>query len=164
MCRRDDDHTIVRPDVVAFDCFEQGGQGDAGVRAGVEARAIGTSAGVGQFLLAEEIQNLATQAKDRKLDLADLKGGTFSITNVGMIGGEYATPIINYPEVAILATLKIADRPRIENGEVVIKTILPLCLSFDHRVVDGAEVGRFMNDLINYLENPSLLLIDAEPG
>lgn len=116
------------------------------------------------FQLAEEIQNLAKMAKDRKLDMADLKGGTFSITNVGMIGGEYATPIINYPEAAILATLKIADRPRVIDGEVVIKTILPLCLSFDHRIVDGAEVGRFVNDLINYLENPSLLLIDAESG
>ncbi|MFC2165602.1 dihydrolipoamide acetyltransferase family protein [Acidobacteriota bacterium] len=116
------------------------------------------------FQLAEEIQNLAKMAKDRKLDMADLKGGTFSITNVGMIGGEYATPIINYPEAAILATLKIADRPRVKDGEIVIKTILPLCLSFDHRIVDGAEVGRFMNDLVNYLENPSLLLIDAESG
>jgi len=116
------------------------------------------------FQLAEEIQNLAKAAKDRKLDMADLKGGTFSITNVGMIGGEYATPIINYPEVAILATLKIDDRPRVENKEIKIKTILPLCLSFDHRVVDGAEVGRFMNDLVKYLENPGLLLVDAESG
>ncbi|MBN1224595.1 MAG: 2-oxo acid dehydrogenase subunit E2 [Candidatus Aminicenantes bacterium] len=114
------------------------------------------------FQLAAEIQSLAGQAKDRSLDMADLKGGTFSITNVGMIGGEYATPIVNYPEVAILATLKIADRPRVAEREIKIKKILPLCLSFDHRVVDGAEVGRFMNDLIHYLENPSLILVDQE--
>ncbi|MGB6340322.1 MAG: dihydrolipoamide acetyltransferase family protein [Candidatus Aminicenantaceae bacterium] len=114
------------------------------------------------FELAGEIQQLAEKAKSRTLDMADLKGGTFSITNVGMIGGEYATPIINYPEAAILATLKIADRVRAEGGEMKIKKILPLCLSFDHRVVDGAEVARFMNDLINLLENPSLLLIDSE--
>lgn len=114
------------------------------------------------FELAEEIQQLAKKAKSRTLDMADLKGGTFSITNVGMIGGEYATPIINYPEIAILATLKIADRVRAEAGEPKIKKILPLCLSFDHRVVDGAEVARFMNDLINLLENPSLLLIESE--
>jgi len=114
------------------------------------------------FQLAEEIQNLAEQAKDRTIDMADLKGGTFSITNVGMIGGEYATPIINYPEVAILATLRIDDRPRIEDGEIKIKKTLPLCLSFDHRVVDGAEVGRFMNDLIYFLENPGLILVDQE--
>ena len=113
------------------------------------------------FMLAEEIQNLAKSARDRTLDMADLKGGTFSITNVGMIGGEFATPIINYPEVAILATMKIADRARVANGAVVVKKTLPLCLAFDHRVIDGAEVARFMNDLINLLENPSLLLIES---
>lgn len=113
------------------------------------------------FELAEEIQNLAELAKARKLDMADLKGGTFSITNVGMLGGEFATPIINYPEVAILATLKIADRVRVENGNIIVKKTLPLCLSFDHRVIDGAEAARFMNDLIKNLENPSLLLIDS---
>ena len=113
------------------------------------------------FMLAEEIQNLAKTARDRALDLADLKGGTFSITNVGMIGGEFATPIINYPEVAILATMKIADRARVENGAVVVKKTLPLCLAFDHRVIDGAEVARFMNDLIKLLENPSLLLLES---
>ncbi|MEE8376856.1 MAG: dihydrolipoamide acetyltransferase family protein [Candidatus Aminicenantaceae bacterium] len=113
------------------------------------------------FMLAEEIQNLAKTARERSLDMADLKGGTFSITNVGMIGGEFATPIINYPEVAILATMKIADRARVENGAVVVKKTLPLCLAFDHRVIDGAEVARFMNDLINLLENPSLLLFES---
>ncbi len=113
------------------------------------------------FVLAEEIQNLVKSARERTLDMADLKGGTFSITNVGMIGGEFATPIINYPEVAILATMKIADRARVENGAVVVKKTLPLCLAFDHRVIDGAEVARFMNDLINLLENPSLLLLES---
>lgn len=113
------------------------------------------------FMLAEEIQNLAKSARDRTLDMADLKGGTFSITNVGMIGGEFATPLINFPEVAILATMKIADRARVANGAVVVKKTLPLCLAFDHRVIDGAEVARFMNDLINLLENPSLLLLDS---
>jgi len=111
------------------------------------------------FQLAEEIQSLAQAAKDRKLDMADLKGGTFSITNVGMLGGEIATPIINYPETAILATLKIADRVRAADGRMFIRKTLPLCLSFDHRVIDGAEAARFMNDLIHQLENPSLLLV-----
>ncbi len=109
------------------------------------------------FEIAEEIQNLAEAAKKRTIDLADLKGGTFSITNVGMIGGEAATPIINYPEVAILATLKIADRVRVENGEPRIKKILPLSLSFDHRVIDGAEAARFMNDLLARLEDAGFL-------
>ena len=107
--------------------------------------------------IASDIQNLAEAARKRTLDLADLKGGTFSVTNVGMIGGEAATPIINYPEVAILATLKIKDRVRAEKGEVRTRLTLPLCLSFDHRVVDGAEAARFMNDLIKSVEDPRLL-------
>jgi pyruvate dehydrogenase E2 component (dihydrolipoamide acetyltransferase) len=104
--------------------------------------------------IAAEIQELAKAAKERTLDLADLKGGTFSVTNVGVIGGDAATPIINYPEVAILATMRIAERARVENGAVVVKTTLPLCLSFDHRVVDGAEAARFTKDLIRFLEAP----------
>jgi pyruvate dehydrogenase E2 component (dihydrolipoamide acetyltransferase) len=114
------------------------------------------------FELAEEIQKLAESTKKRTIDMADLKGGTFSITNVGLIGGEAATPIINYPEVAILATLKIAPRVRVEEGNVKVKNILPLCLSFDHRVIDGAEAARFMVDLIKFLENPDLLLTEPE--
>jgi len=114
------------------------------------------------FELAEEIQKLAESTKKRTIDMADLKGGTFSITNVGMIGGEAATPIINYPEVAILATLKIAPRVRVEEGNIKVKNILPLCLSFDHRVIDGAEAARFMIDLIKFLENPNLLVTESE--
>ena len=109
------------------------------------------------FEIAEEIQNLAEAARNRSVDLADLKGGTFSITNVGMIGGEAATPIINYPEAAILATMKIKDRVRVKDGQVQVKKILPLCLSFDHRVIDGAEAARFMNDLIAKLEDATFL-------
>ncbi|MGA2362335.1 MAG: dihydrolipoamide acetyltransferase family protein [Candidatus Aminicenantales bacterium] len=112
--------------------------------------------------IAEEIQNLARAARERALDLADLKGGTFSITNVGVIGGTAATPIINYPEVAILATMKIDDRARVENGVVVVKKTLPLCLSFDHRVIDGAEAARFMKDLIRFLEEPEKLPLAGE--
>jgi pyruvate dehydrogenase E2 component (dihydrolipoamide acetyltransferase) len=75
-----------------------------------------------------------------------------------MLGGEYATPIINYPEVAILATMKIADRVRVRDGDVRIIKTLPLCLSFDHRVTDGAEAARFSNDLVSFLESPEKLL------
>ena len=116
---------------------------------GVEQKSI--------FDLAGEIQALAEAAKKRTLDLADLKGGTFSITNVGGIGGEAATPIINYPEVAILATMKISDRVRIKDGKLASVKTLPLCLSFDHRVIDGAEAARFMNDLIAKLEDANFL-------
>lgn len=112
--------------------------------------------------LAAEIQDLAARARDRTIDLADLKGGTFSITNVGVIGGEVATPIINYPEVAILATMKVADRARVVGGAVGIKRTLPLCLAFDHRVVDGAEAARFTKDLIRFLEAPESLPLEGE--
>ncbi|HVP90648.1 MAG TPA: dihydrolipoamide acetyltransferase family protein [Terriglobales bacterium] len=104
--------------------------------------------------IADEVQALAKAARGRTLDLADLKGGTFSITNVGVIGGDVATPIINYPEVAILASMRIADRARVADGAVVVRKTLPLCLSFDHRVVDGAEAARFAKDLIRFLEEP----------
>ena len=109
------------------------------------------------FELAGEIQTMAEAAKKRSLDLADLKGGTFSITNVGGIGGEAATPIINYPEAAILATLKIKERVRVKNGQVMAVKTLPLCLSFDHRIIDGAEAARFMNDLVANLEDADFL-------
>ena len=112
--------------------------------------------------IAAEIQALARSARERTLDLADLQGGTFSITNVGVIGGDFATPIINYPEVAILATMRIADRPRVVAGAVAVKKVLPLCLSFDHRVVDGAEAARFTKDLIRFLEAPESLPLRGE--
>lgn len=112
--------------------------------------------------IAEEIPRLAKAARDRTLDLADLKGGTFSITNVGKIGGEAASPIINYPEVAILATMVVKDRVRAEDGRAVVRKTLPLCLSFDHRVIDGAEAARFSKDLIAFLENPERLLTIPE--
>jgi pyruvate dehydrogenase E2 component (dihydrolipoamide acetyltransferase) len=105
--------------------------------------------------LAADIRDLAKAARDRTVDLADLKGGTFSITNVGVIGGDMATPIINFPETAILATMKIADRVRVRNGAVAIVKTLPLCLSFDHRVIDGAEAARFTRDLIALIEKIS---------
>ncbi len=112
--------------------------------------------------LAKELQEVVKKAEERSLDMADLKGGTFTITNVGSLGGIYATPIVNYPEVAILATGKIADRPVVKDGKIVVRKILPLALSFDHRVLDGAEAARFTNDLIALLENPEKIPTEAE--
>jgi pyruvate dehydrogenase E2 component (dihydrolipoamide acetyltransferase) len=112
--------------------------------------------------IAAEIQALAKAARERTLDLADLKGGTFSITNVGVIGGDFATPIINYPEVAILATMRIGDRARVAGGSVVVRKTLPLCLAFDHRVVDGAEAARFTKDLVRFLEAPESLPLEGD--
>jgi len=111
------------------------------------------------FDLADEVQRLAELASSRKIDLADLKGGTFTITNYGVFGGTYGTPIINYPEVAILGTGRIEDAPMAKDGEVKVRKKLALSLSFDHRVLDGAEAARFLNDIIKHLENPTLLLM-----
>ena len=112
------------------------------------------------YQLAREIAQLARKAQERKTDLADLKGGTFTITNIGVLGGMHATPIINYPEVAILATGRIRDKFVLRGGIPRTRKVLPLSLSFDHRVVDGAEAARFVNKIIMYLENTDLLLAE----
>ena len=111
--------------------------------------------------LAGEVQRLTELADSRKVDLGDLKGGTFTITNYGVFGGTYGTPIINYPEAAILGTGKIMDMPMVTDGEIKIRKVMHLSLSFDHRIMDGAEAARFMNDLKKYLEDPELLLLSG---
>jgi pyruvate dehydrogenase E2 component (dihydrolipoamide acetyltransferase) len=113
------------------------------------------------FELAQESAQLAEKARNRTIDLADLKGGTFTITNYGAVRGIYGTPIINYPEVAILGIGKIQEKPVVRNEKVVIRRILPLSLSFDHRVVDGAEAARFLNTVITRLEDPDLILLET---
>jgi pyruvate dehydrogenase E2 component (dihydrolipoamide acetyltransferase) len=109
--------------------------------------------------IAEELVELSELAMSRKIDLADLKGGTFTITNYGVFGGTYGTPIINYPEIAILGTGRIVDTPLVIDGEIKARKAMHLSLTFDHQVLDGADAARFMNDLKKYLENPNLLLI-----
>jgi pyruvate dehydrogenase E2 component (dihydrolipoamide acetyltransferase) len=110
--------------------------------------------------IAGEIERLVNLARDRKIDLMDLKGGTFTITNIGVIGGTYATPILNFPEVAILGVGKIREVPLVKDGEVIVRKVLSLSLTFDHRVVDGAEAARFMNDVIKRLADPDLLIVE----
>ena len=114
----------------------------------------------GLVALAEEVMDLADRARSRDLEPGEMQGGTFSITNFGAIGGEYATPIINYPETAILGLGHLEQRPVVEDGDVVARHTLPLSLSIDHRVIDGAEAAQFVNTLKEYLENPSLLLLE----
>ncbi|OGP92348.1 MAG: hypothetical protein A2156_14800 [Deltaproteobacteria bacterium RBG_16_48_10] len=111
--------------------------------------------------LADELLQLTEKARNRKIDLADLKGGTFTITNYGAIGGMYGTPIINYPEVAILGVGRMKEAPVIKEEKVEIRRISFLSLSFDHRVVDGAEAGRFLNTIIARLEDPDLILLES---
>ncbi len=112
------------------------------------------------FALAKEVKELAEAASSRKIDLADLKGGTFSITNYGVFGSTYATPIPNYPEAAILGVGRIHDAPVVRDGAVVPRKIMELALTFDHRIMDGAQAASFMTDLRQLLEDPELLLVE----
>ncbi len=112
------------------------------------------------FQLASELAVLSEKARNRTIDLADLKGGTFTITNYGAMGGIYGSPIIHHPEVAILGMGKILDKPVVVDGKIEIRKVLPLSLSFDHRVVDGAESIRFMNTVIDLLQDPGLILME----
>ena len=108
--------------------------------------------------LASEIERLADKARLNRLELPEMQGGTFTITNIGPLGGLFATPIINFPEVAILGVMKIQDRPVARAGKIEIRKMANFILSFDHRVTDGAEAALFMNTLVKHLENPRTLL------
>ena len=110
--------------------------------------------------VAREVADLAERARNRTISREEMQGGTFTVTNVGAIGGEYATPIVNHPEVAILALGAIKQRPWVDDGEVVARATLPLSLSIDHRVVDGAVAARFTNRIKELLANPNLLLLE----
>jgi pyruvate dehydrogenase E2 component (dihydrolipoamide acetyltransferase) len=112
------------------------------------------------FQLATELTDLSDKARARTIDLADLKGGTFTLTNFGAMGGIYGFPIIHHPEVAILGMGKIYEKPVVVDGKIEVRKVLPLSLSFDHRVVDGAEAVRFMNTVIQLLEDPGLILLE----
>lgn len=108
--------------------------------------------------LASEITVLSDKARNGKSAMEDLKGGTFTLTNAGSIGGVFTTPVINYPEVAILGVNAIRKRPMAVNDEIVIRDMMFLSMSVDHRVVDGADAARFMNRLIYFLSDPSRLV------
>ncbi len=108
--------------------------------------------------LAKELSNLSNLARERKIDLGDLKGGTFTITNIGSLGGTFATPIINYPECAILALGRIQESVLVIDGKMQIRKIMPFSLAFDHRIIDGAEAAKFANKIKEILENPEFLL------
>lgn len=112
--------------------------------------------------IAAEIDELSRKARDQKLSLSDMQGGTFTITSTGMKGGWFATPIINYPEVAILGVHAIKKRPVVVNDEIVIRDMMGISITFDHRVIDGEPSGHFMETIANILENPELLLLDVK--
>jgi pyruvate dehydrogenase E2 component (dihydrolipoamide acetyltransferase) len=111
--------------------------------------------------IAEDIERLAEEARNREIDIEDLRGGTFSITNPGGIGGIHATPIIQHPQVAILGVLAARRKPVVKDEQIVVRTIMPLVISFDHRILDGAVAARFLNHIIQLLEDPMRMLVDV---
>jgi 2-oxoisovalerate dehydrogenase E2 component (dihydrolipoyl transacylase) len=111
--------------------------------------------------LAQNIQHLAAKVRENKLASEDVKGGTFSITNIGSLGGLFSFPIINVPEAAILGVHSIKKRPVVlEDDSIVARQMVYLSLSFDHRIVDGAEAAMFTSYLIEILENPERLMLE----
>jgi len=128
--------------------------------AGLMVPVVESADGKGLLRLASETNELVAKARERSIAREEMQGGTFTITNFGAIGGEYATPIINYPETAILGLGAIEERPVAEDGEVVARDVLPLSLSVDHRVIDGADAARFVETLAEYIEDPMLLLLE----
>lgn len=113
------------------------------------------------FNLAGEINELAAKARDGKLSNEEMKGGTVTITNIGSAGGQWFTPILNYPEVAILGIGRIAEKPVVRDGEVVAAPVLAISLTFDHRIVDGATAQLALNQVKRLLNNPQLLIMEA---
>ncbi|RBI63017.1 2-oxo acid dehydrogenase subunit E2 [halophilic archaeon] len=127
--------------------------------------------------IASDMNELVQKARDRTISREEMQGGTFTITNFGAIGGEYATPIINHPEVAILGLGELKQRPTVveseaqsasddangsavSTGEVEARYTLPISLSIDHRIIDGAVAAEFANQVLEYLNNPNLLLLE----
>ncbi|MFO0827759.1 MAG: dihydrolipoamide acetyltransferase family protein [Phycisphaerales bacterium] len=108
--------------------------------------------------LADAVKDLAAKCHNRSIAREQLVGGTFTISNVGSYGGMFATPIINYPEVAILAAGRAKERVLVKNGQFYAGQVLPLSMSCDHRVIDGAEGARFLNTIVKLLEDPGSLV------
>ena len=110
--------------------------------------------------LAQEIERLGADARVGKSHLEDLKDGTFTITSLGQIGGLFATPVINHPEVAILGVHRMRPRAVVRDGQIVVREMMYLSCSFDHRVIDGSVGAQFTYEVIKYLEDPELLLLE----
>jgi len=111
----------------------------------------------------KEVKRLAVRGRDGLLTMDEMSGGTFTITNGGVFGSLMSTPIINPPQSAILGMHKIEERPMVENGQVVVKNMMYLALSYDHRIIDGKESVSFLVRVKEYLENPASMLVGADP-
>ena len=113
------------------------------------------------FEIAVEITEMANRARAGKIGLEELQGNTFTITNIGRVGGIYFTPIINFPEVAILGMARSFQEPALVDGELVNRTMLPLSLSYDHRLIDGADAAAFLNWVVQAVQEPLLLSLEG---
>jgi pyruvate dehydrogenase E2 component (dihydrolipoamide acetyltransferase) len=113
------------------------------------------------WMIADSIRDLAARGREGKLSANEMRGSTISISNIGSAGGMFFTPIINFPEVAILGTGRISEKAVIKNGEVVAAPVMALSLSFDHRIIDGATAQNFMNYIKQLLANPELLVMEV---
>lgn len=113
------------------------------------------------FEISDEINELAVKARDGKLTSDEMKGATCTISNIGSAGGQWFTPVINHPEVAILGIGRIAQKPIVKDGEIIAAPVLALSLSFDHRQIDGATGQNAMNHIKRLLNNPELLLMEG---
>ncbi|GGG87224.1 2-oxo acid dehydrogenase subunit E2 [Staphylococcus pragensis] len=113
------------------------------------------------FQISDEINELAVKARDGKLTSEEMKGASCTISNIGSAGGQWFTPVINHPEVAILGIGRIAQKPIVKDGEIVAAPVLALSLSFDHRQIDGATGQNAMNHIKRLLNNPELLLMEG---
>lgn len=111
----------------------------------------------------KEVKRLAVRGRDGELTMDEMTGGTFTITNGGVFGSLLSTPIINPPQSAILGMHKIEERPMAENGQVVIRNMMYVALSYDHRIIDGKESVSFLVSVKDYLENPEKMLLGADP-
>ena len=109
--------------------------------------------------IAKELENIKQKARNKTISIDELQNGTFSITNYGAVGAKYGIPVIKYPETAILGIGTIEKRPVVVDNEIVIRDILPISLCIDHRVIDGADAGRFLSRLRELLTNPMLLVL-----
>ncbi len=107
-----------------------------------------------------QLEHLIDGAQKRSLSLSEVSGSTFTLNNVGSFGGSSGTPIINYPETAILAVGRLQEKAIVQNGNIIVRTMLPLALSFDHRVIDGALAGRFLARFKALVEHPQQLMLD----
>lgn len=113
------------------------------------------------FTIAGEINELAGKARDGKLSADEMRGGSATISNIGSVGGQWFTPVLNYPEVAILGVGRIAEKPIVRDGEIVAAPMLALSLSFDHRLIDGATGQSALNHIKRLLNDPELLLLEV---